>query len=52
MVDVCVVCIYTRSMHLPLNGEVYGVVRSIYTQRGIYVTCYCYGYPTTLIGGK
>ena len=29
-VDVCVVCIYTRSMHLPLNGKVYGVVRIIY----------------------
>ena len=38
-VDVCVVCVYTRSMHLPLNGEVYGVVRNIYTQRGICVTC-------------
>ena len=22
--------VYTRSMHLPLNGEVYGVVRDIY----------------------
>ena len=45
MVDVCVVCIYTRSMHLPLNGEVYGVVRNIYIiGAGSTLLVYCGGF--------
>ena len=52
-VDVCVVCVYTRSMHLPLNGKVYGVVRNIYIiSAGSTLLVTPMGSPTTLIGGK
>ena len=52
-VDVCVVCVYTRSVHLPLNGKVYGVVRNIYIiGAGSTLLVTPMGFPTTLIGGK
>ena len=52
-VDVCVVCVYTRSMHLPLNGEVYGVVRNIYIiGAGSTLLVTAVVIPTTLIGDK
>ena len=53
MVDVCVVYVYTRSMHLPLNGKVYGVVRNIYIiGAGSTLLVYCGGFPKTLIRDK
>lgn len=53
MVDVCVVYVYTRSMHLPLNGKVYGVVRNIYIiGAGSTLLVYCGGFPKTLISGQ